>query len=98
MAKKKKFDLSKLVHDDHLTDNQNVYFVSDPSKKCQVHKQPTGEYKLMKPDGKTLTTVHAFVIECLGTEPANHAANWLRVDSGKTLFEMWSADDMADAA
>jgi hypothetical protein len=94
--KKNKFDLTHLVHDGSLKDGQTIYFVSDPSKTAKIAKQPNNEYKIVV--GKEVTTVHQFAQKCLGQEPPDHAAKWLRVESGKTLFDLWHADDMVDAA
>jgi hypothetical protein len=96
MSKKKKFDLTKLVHEGSLKDGQMLYFVSDPKKMCKIMKQPNGEFKVL--DGKETTTVHAFAQKCLGQEPPDHAAKWLRTEMNKTLYDLWHADDMAEAA
>jgi hypothetical protein len=99
MSKKKnKFDLTHLVHDGSLKDGQTIYFVSDPAKTAKVTKQPNNEYKLVEAGGKDVTTVHQFAQKCLGQEPPDHAAKWLRVESGKTLYDLWHADDYAEAA
>lgn len=95
--KKKKFDLTSLVHQGQLNAGQTLYFVSDPSKTCQVAKQPNGEYKVTV--GEDTLTIHAFAEKCLGTEPPVHASKWLRTESGTTLYDLWHADDdMAVAA
>ena len=91
MSKKKKFDLTALVHQGYLKDGQTLYFVSDPSKNCRVTKQPNGEYKVLV--GEKTVTVHAFAQECLGMDPPDHASKWFRTDDGKTLYELWHADD-----
>jgi len=100
MSRKKKFDLTGLVHQGYLKDGQKLVFVSDPAKACTVMKQPNGEFKVyVGPQGKgEVMTVHAFAQKCLGTEPPDHAAKWLRTE-GKpgqapaTLFELWHAED-----
>lgn len=94
MSKKNKFDLSQLVHGGAIKEGETLAFVSDPTKTCVVTKQPNGEYKVVSGD-KTMT-VHAFAQECLGTEPPNHASQWVRATSGKTLYEIWHADDAED--
>lgn len=94
--KKNKFDLTHMVKDGLINDGQMLYFVSDPSKSCKVVKQPSGEYKVLAA-GK-VTTIHAFAQQCLGQEPPDHAAKWFRTEAGKTLFDLWHADDMAEAA
>ncbi|HLE00915.1 MAG TPA: hypothetical protein VJB59_11680 [Bdellovibrionota bacterium] len=97
MSKKKnKFDLTSLVHDGHLKDGETLYYVSDPSRNCKVVKQPNGEYKVNT--GKETTTIHAFVLSCLGQDPPDHASKWLRTDNGKTLYEFWHAEDISEAA
>ena len=102
MSKKKKFDLTHLVHDGSLKEGETLFFVSDPQKTCVVTKQPNGEFKVVvDPKGaKPLTTtVHAFAQSCLGTEPPDHASKWFRTQGGKTLYELWHADEeYADAA
>lgn len=93
MSKKKgKFDLTKLVHDGYVKDGETFSFVSDPTKKFTVQKQPNHEYKIKTPDGKT-STVHAYAQECLGQEPPNHASYWFKNTSGKTLYEVWQLDN-----
>ena len=96
MAKKNKFDLTAIVHQGHLKNGETLCFVSDPSKICQVAKQPNGEYKVVTPK-KEVTTVHGFATQCLGMEPPDHAAKWLRTMSGKTLYDLWHADDKVAA-
>lgn len=97
MSKKKnKFDLTGMVHDGTLKDGQMVYFVSDPAKTAKITKQPNNEYKVV--EGKEVLTVHQFAQKCLGQEPPDHAAKWLRVENGKTLYDLWHAADYAEAA
>jgi hypothetical protein len=96
MSKKHKFDLTHLVHHGELKDGQTLFYVSDPSKSCIVAKQPNGEYKVVV--GEETMTVHAFAQRCLGTEPPVHATKWLKTESGKTLYDIWHADDTAEAA
>ena len=97
MSKKKgKFDLSHLVHDGFLKEGQPIFFVSDPKKSAQVAKQPNGEYKITV--GGETTTVHAFATKCLGQEPPDHASKWFRDEKGATLYDLWHANDMLEAA
>ncbi|MGZ3688071.1 MAG: hypothetical protein ACXWP5_11285 [Bdellovibrionota bacterium] len=96
MSKKNKFDLTHLVQQGTLKDGQTLFFVSDPKKTCKVAKQPNGEYKVTV--GKETITVHAFAQRCLGQDPPDHAAKWVRTETNKTLFDLWHQDDMADAA
>ena len=97
MSKKKnKFDLTHLVHDGVIKDGQTLFFVSDPAQKCTVVRQISGEYKVSM--GKETMTIHAFAQKCLGQDPPDHATKWIRTEGNKTLFELWHADDMADAA
>ena len=97
MSKKKnKFDLTYLVHHDHIKDGQTLYFVSDPSKTCKVTKQPNGEFKVV--DGKETITIHALAQRFLGQEPPDHASKWFRTEKGKTLYDLWHSEDMAEAA
>ena len=97
MSKKKhKFDLTHLVHEGSLKDGQTLFFVSDASKTCVVTKQPNGEFKVTV--GKETTTIHAFAQTLLGMDPPDHAAKWFRTEKNKTLFEIWHANDYADAA
>jgi hypothetical protein len=92
MSKKKgKFDLTQLVKDGHIKDGETLCFVSDPKQACTVMKQPNGEFKVKTEDG--VTTVHAFAQKCLGQEPPEHAARWVKAASGKTLYEIWRQDD-----
>lgn len=98
MSKKKgKFDLTHIVSQGHLKDGQVLFFVSDPSKTCKVAKQPNGEYKVVVGKGEVVT-IHAFAQRCLGMDPPDHASKWFRTEAGKTLFELWHADDYAEAA
>ena len=98
MSKKKnKFDLTHLVHQGSIKDGETLYFVSDPSKTCQVTKLLNGEFKVTVPGEKAPTTIHAFAQACLGTEPPEHASRWVRTATNKTLYEVWHAED-ADAA
>ena len=94
--KKNKFDLGHLVHNGDLKDGQTLVYVSDPKMTCKITKQPNGEYKVVA--GLETMTVHAFAQRCLGTDPPDHATKWLRTESGKTLYDLWHADDMAEAA
>lgn len=97
MSKKKnKFDLTHLVHDGSLKDGETLQFVSDPSKTCQITKQPNGEYKVTS-KGETYT-VHGFAQLCLGVEPPVHATKWLRTVDGRVLYDIWHQEDMAQAA
>ncbi len=91
MSRKKKFDLSSLVHHGAVRDGETLSFVSDPKKTAIVTKQPNGDFKVLV--GETTMTVHAFAQQCLGQEPPDHAAKWLKSPSGKTLFELWHAED-----
>lgn len=97
MSRKNKFDLKDLVHKEYIKEGEWLFFVSDPSKKCQVIKMPNGDYKVTGFDGKP-TTVHAFAQACLSQDPPEHASRWLRNEKGKTLYEIWHQDDLADAA
>jgi len=94
--KKNKFDLTHLVQQGDLKDGQTLFFVSDPKKTCKVAKQPNGEFKVIA-DKETLT-IHAFSQRCLGQDPPDHASKWFRTDGGKSLFDLWHAGDMSDAA
>jgi hypothetical protein len=96
LSKKKKFDLTHLVHDGVLKDGETLYFVSDPAKTCKITKQPNNEYKVM--EGKDTMTIHQFAVKCLGQEPPDHAAKWIRTAGNKTLYELWHADDVPYAA
>ena len=97
MSKKKnKFDLTHLVHEGYLKDGQQLFFVSDPKKSCKVAKQPNGEYKVIV--GKETLTVHAFAQQCLGQDPPDHASKWFRREDGKTLYELWHAEEDYAAA
>jgi hypothetical protein len=90
MSKKKKFDLTHLVHTGFLKDGETIAFVSDPSKTAKVIKQPNGEYKLKT--AEETTTLHAYAQKCLGTEPPIHASKWFKATSGKTLYDLWQQD------
>jgi hypothetical protein len=95
--KKNKFDLTHLVHGGQLKEGQILFFVSDPNKKCQISKQPSGEFKVIA-DKETMT-IHAFAQKCLGQEPPIHASKWLRTDKGVTLYDLWHpASEEAEAA
>ncbi len=96
MSKKHKFDLTWLVHHGYLKDGQDLFFVSDPAKTCKVAKQPNGEFKVTV--GKETVTVHAFAQRCLGMDPPDHASKWFRTAEGKTLYELWHAEDSVEAA
>ncbi len=97
MSKKKnKFDLTYLVHHGYLKDGQSLFFVSDPSKNCRIIKQPNGEFKVLAE--KETMTVHGFAQKCLGQEPPDHASKWLRTESGKSLYDLWHAEDLIEAA
>lgn len=92
MAKKKgKFDLTQLVKDGFIKEGETLCFVSDPKQTCVVTKLPNGEFKVKTADG--VITVHAFAQKCLGQEPPEHAARWVKSASGKTLYEIWHAND-----
>lgn len=90
MSKKKKFDLTHLVHDGTLKDGETLFFVSDPSKTCKIAKQPNGEFKVTV--GPDTMTIHAVAQKWLGQEPPMHAAKWLRTSGGKTLYDLWQGD------
>ncbi len=94
--KKKKFDLTHLVHEGSIKEGQTLVYVSDPSKNCKITKQPNGEFKLLV--GKDTMTVHAFAEKCLGQEPPDHATKWLRTEQGKTLYELWHMNDYDESA
>jgi hypothetical protein len=94
--KKNKFDLTSLVQNGSLKDGQTLFFVSDPAKKVTIVRQINGEYKVSA--GKETMTIHAFVQRCLGQEPPDHASKWLRTETNKTLYDLWHADDYAQAA
>jgi len=98
VSKKKKFDLTHLVHHGLLQNGQALYYVSDPSLSCTVTKQPNGEFKVVTAQEKETITVFAFVQRCLGQEPPDHASKWLRTDSGKTLYDLWHSEDAVDDA
>jgi hypothetical protein len=94
--KKNKFDLTSLVHDGVLKDGQTLFYVSDPGKTCKIAKQPSGDYKVAV--GAEVLTVHSFAQKCLGQEPPDHAAKWVRTEEGKSLFDLWHAHDMDEVA
>jgi hypothetical protein len=94
--KKHKFDLTHLVHDGSLKDGQTLFFVSDPKKTCKVVKQPNGEFKVAV--GPETMTIHAFAQKCLGMDPPDHASRWFRTEGGKTLYDLWHANDYVEAA
>jgi len=96
VSRKKKFDLSHLVHQGVLKDGETLFYVVDPKKTCQIAKQPNGDFKVIAL-GEVMT-VHSFAQKCLEQEPQDHAAKWLRNSAGKTLFELWHAEDMEEAA
>ncbi len=101
MSKKKgKFDLTALVHDGYLNDGQKLFFVSDPSKFCKIKKFPNGEFKVTVETGKVveLMTPHQFATKCLGMDPPDHAAKWLRTEDNKILFDIWHTHDEAAQA
>jgi hypothetical protein len=94
--KKNKFDLTHLVHEGVLKDGQLLLFVSDPKKTCKLSKQPNGEFKVVV--GPETMTIHAFAQKCLGMDPPDHASKWFRTEGGKTLYDLWHANDYAEAA
>ncbi len=94
MSKKGKFDLTSLVHSGFISDGETIYFVSDPAKSGKLKRQPNGEYKIDL-DGDAVTA-HAAAQRFLGQEPANHAAQWLRNESGKTLFQLWKTEQSSE--
>ena len=94
MARKQKFDLTQLVHSGFLSDGEKVYFVSDPSKDAAIAKQANGEYKLSCA-GEPIT-VHMAAQRFLGQEPTNHASQWLRNESGKSLYDIWQSSQAED--
>lgn len=97
MSKKKnKFDFTHMVKDGYIKDGQMLYFVSDPAKSCKVVKQPNGEYKVLS--AGEIITIHAFAQKCLGQDPPDHAAKWVRDDKGTTLFDYWHSEGYAGAA
>lgn len=95
MSKKHKFDLTRLVHEGALKDGQVLYFVSDPKKTCKIARQPNGEFKITAGAGATAETltIHAFAQRCLGQDPPDHASRWFRTQEGRTLYELWHADE-----
>lgn len=97
MSKKKnKFDLTQMIHEGGIRDGEILHFVSDPTKTCQVTKQPNGEYKVCA-KGETYT-VHGFAQYCLGVEPPVHATKWLRTGDGRIVYDIWHQEDLAQAA
>lgn len=98
MAKKKRFELTACVHQELISENEVLYFVSDPSKTITVSRQPNGEFKVIF--NKEVTTLHAAAQALLGQEPPGHACRWFRNKAGKTLYELWHAEeeDFAQAA
>lgn len=96
MSRKKKFDLTHLVHQGDLKDGETLHYVSDPKITCKISKQPNGEYKIIA--GGETTTIHAFAQKCLGQDPPDHASKWFRTASGKTLYDLWQADAFEEAA
>ena len=94
MSKKKhKFDLTNIVHKGYLKEGESLYYVSDPTKSCTVVKIPNGEYKVKKPNTANPVTIFAYAQECLGMEPPDHASRWFRTAQGKTLYELWQAEE-----
>jgi len=87
MSRKNKFNLAQLLQDGLVKESQKIIFVSDPTKFCTVKKMPNGDCKLETKKGET--TVHHFAQECLGQDPPDHAAKWLRTENGVTLYELW---------
>lgn len=96
VSKKNKFDLTALIHRDLLKEGQILFFVSDPAKTCKTVRQPNGEFKVLF-SGEQIS-VHAFAQKCLGQDPPDHASKWIRTENGKTLYELWHAEDLAEAA
>lgn len=87
MGKKKKFDLEKLLSNGYLSVGQVVYFVSNESSTAEIMKCTNGMHKFNV--SGTFYTPHALVVNWLATEPTNHATQWIRVESGQTLYEVW---------
>jgi hypothetical protein len=96
MSRKNKFDLTHLVHVGALKEGEKLCFVSDPAKFGVIKKLPNGEFKVTC--GEETLTVHALAQKFLGQEPPDHASRWLRSSGGKTLYELWQADQDRDAA
>ena len=94
MAKKGKFDLSDLVSAGVIKEGEQLFFVSDPSQIAAVTRVGNSDFKVMF-SGETVS-VHAAAQRCLGQEPPNHPAQWFKNSSGKTLFELWKAQDAQD--
>ena len=87
MSRKNKFDLTKLANIGLVKDGDPLLFVSDPSKKCFVHRSHHGEFKVLVNGSET--TIHGFVGSCLGQEPPIHASKWLKLESGRLLYDLW---------
>ncbi len=99
MGKKNKFDLKALVNKGYVKNGDVLVLISDETKSCVIVHHPGGEYKVQKPsDLKSMMTVSQFVQECLGMEPTDHYSKWLKAPNGKTLFDLWHADDQSEAA
>ena len=96
MSRKKKFDLTHMVHLGMLKDGETLQYVSDPKMTCKIAKQPNGDFKVTV--GAETMTVHAFAQKCLGQDPPDHASKWLKTQNGKILFDLWHADDIEEAA
>ena len=95
--KKKKFSLTKLAHKHLLNEGDTLYFVSDDSITCKIYRQDfDGEFKVQVEE--EVLTVHEFATRCLGAEPPDHASRWFRDKAGKTLYELWHAEDDIDLA
>jgi hypothetical protein len=87
MAKRGKFDLSDLVHAGLLKDGESIFFVSDPAKVASITRLPNGEFRVTL-EGEPVS-VHAAAQQFLGQEPPNHASQWFRNQSGRTLYQLW---------
>ena len=96
MSRKHKFDLTHLVHQGVLKDGEVLAYVSDPKMTCTIAKQPNGEFKVVA--NKETMTVHAFAQKCLGQDPPDHATKWLKTQTGKTLYDLWHAEENEEAA
>ena len=94
MAKKGKFDLSDLVSAGVIKEGEQLFFVSDPSQIASVTRVGNSEFKVVF-SGETVS-VHTAAQKCLGQEPPNHAAQWFRTAAGKTLFQIWKDQEVAD--
>ena len=90
MSKKNKFDLTHLVHNGFVKENDKIYFVSDPKMFATVCKHPSGEYKVKFQN--EVMTVHAVAQRCLGQDPPDHASKWFKIENGKTLYDLWQMD------